>query len=96
MPLKTSQKKNLRGQAHHLKPLVTVAGKGLSTTVVAEIERALNDHELIKLKLRGDRDQRNSWMQSIAKQCNAELIQSIGQTACFYRKNPDKPVINPG
>ena len=96
MPLKASQKKNLRGQAHHLKPLVTVAGKGLSETVVAEIERALNDHELIKLKLRGDRDQRNSWMQSIAEKCKAELIQSIGQTACFYRKNPDKPVINPG
>ena len=96
MPLKAAQKKNLRGQAHHLKPLVTVADKGLSVSVVAEIERALNDHELIKVKLRGEREQRKTWAHSIATQCKAELVQSIGQVACFYRKNPDKPLINPG
>jgi len=96
MSLKASQKKNLRGQAHHLKPLVIVAVKGLSDTVVAEIDRALNDHELIKVKLRSDRDVRKVWALSIAEQCKAELIQTIGQVACYYRKNPDKPVINPG
>ena len=93
MPLKASQKKHLRGLAHHLKPIVIVADKGLSETVVAEIERALNDHELIKVKLRSDREKRNAWAASIAQDCKAELIQSIGQVACFYRKNPDKPVI---
>ena len=96
MPLKAAQKKNLRGQAHHLKPVVTVADKGLSESVVAEIERALNDHELIKVKLRSDRDKRKEWTLSIAEQCKAELVQTIGQVACFYRKNPDKPVINTG
>jgi RNA-binding protein len=96
MSLKASQKKNLRGQAHHLKPLVIVADKGLSETVLAEIERALNDHELIKVKLRGDRDVRKQWAQNIAEQCQAELIQTIGQVACYYRKHPEKPVINPG
>lgn len=96
MPLKTAQKKNLRGQAHHLKPVVIVADKGLSETVIAEIERALNDHELIKIKLRGERDVRKAWALSIAEQCNAELIDSIGQVASFYRKHPEKPVINTG
>jgi len=96
MPLKAAQKKNLRGQAHHLKPIVTVADKGLSVSVVAEIERALNDHELIKVKLRGEREVRKTWALSIVQQCNAELVQTIGQAACFYRKNPDKPVIDPG
>ena len=96
MSLKASQKKNLRGQAHHLKPLVTVAGKGLSETVVTEIHRALNDHELIKVKLRAERDIRKQWAEDIVKQCQAELIQTIGQVACFYRKHPEKPVINPG
>ena len=96
MPLKAAQKKNLRGLAHHLKPVVTVADKGLSETVIAEIERALNDHELIKIKLRSDRDKRKVWTSSIAEQCKAELVQTIGQVACFYRKNPDKPVINTG
>lgn len=96
MPLNAVQKKNLRGQAHYLKPLVTVADKGLSETVVAEIDRALNDHELIKVKLRGDREVRQAWVQSIAGQCQADLVMTIGQIACFYRKHPEKPVINPG
>jgi RNA-binding protein len=96
MPLKASQKRNLRGQAHHLKPLVTVADKGLSDSVVTEIKRALNDHELIKVKLRGERDTRTQWAASIAEMCDAELITSIGQVACFYRKHPENPVIKPG
>ncbi len=96
MPLKAAQKKNLRGQAHHLKPFVTVADKGLSESVVAEIERALIDHELIKVKLRGERGKREAWALEIATQCKAELIHSIGQVACFYRKNPEKPVVDPG
>jgi RNA-binding protein len=96
MPLKASQKKNLRGQAHHLKPLVTVADKGLSKTVIAEIERTLFDHELIKVKLRTDRETRKTWAQSIATQCQAELVQTIGQVACFYKKHPEKPVVDPG
>jgi len=96
MPLKASQKKNLRGQAHHLKPLVTVADNGLSETVIAEIERTLYDHELIKVKLRSDRETRKVWAQSIAEQCQAELVQTIGQVACFYKKHPEKPVIDPG
>jgi RNA-binding protein len=96
MPLKASQKKNLRGQAHHLKPLVTVADKGLSESVIAEIKRALNDHELIKVKLRSDREHRKQWAQSIVELCDAELITSIGQVACYYRRHPEKPVVNPG
>ena len=95
MPLKASQKKNLRAKAHHLKPLVTVADKGLRETVIAEIERALNDHELIKVKLRSDREKCQVWAASIAEQCGAELVQSIGQVACFYKKHPEKPVIDP-
>ena len=96
MPLKAAQKKNLRALAHHLKPLVTVADKGLSESVIAEIERALYDHELIKVKLRGERDTRKAWAQSISELCSAEIVQSIGQVACFYKKHPKKPVINPG
>jgi len=96
MPLKAAQKKNLRGQAHHLKPIVTVADKGLSETVMAEIERALNDHELVKVKLKGDRETRKAWAGTIADRCQAELVQTIGQIAAFYRRHPEKPVVDPG
>ena len=47
----TPDNKQLRAIGHNLRPVVTVAGKGLSDTVLAELERALNDHELIKVKL---------------------------------------------
>ena len=94
MSLKGIQKKKLRGQAHHLKPVVTIADKGLSDSVVLEIERALNDHELIKIKLRSDRETRKMWVASITKKCNAELVQTIGQVACFYRKNLEKQKVD--
>ena len=96
MPLKAAQKKTLRGLAHHLKPVVTVADKGLSVTVVAELERALNDHELIKVKLRSERDKRKEWAQKISELCGAELVHTIGQVACFYKRHPDKPIVDPG
>ena len=53
--------RQLRAQAHSLKPVVTVAGKGLAPSVLEELDRALNDHELIKVKVAvGDREQRES------------------------------------
>ena len=53
-------------------------------------------HNRIKVKLRGDREARKAWALNIAATCKAELIQTIGQVACFYRKHPEKPVINAG
>ena len=53
--------RQLRALAHKLRPVVTIASKGLSPTVLEELERALNDHELIKVKVAvGDRDQREA------------------------------------
>ena len=57
MTLSAGDKKHLRQLGHSLNPVVTVAGKGLSENVLAEVERALSDHELIKVKFAvGDRD----------------------------------------
>ena len=93
MPLSARQKKHLRGLSHALHPVVTVAEKGLSENVMAEIESALNHHELIKVKLRADRETRGEWTEQIATRCGAERVHSIGQVACFYRRNPERPVI---
>ena len=93
MPLSNRQKKYLRGLSHALHPIVTVADKGLTANVLTEIDTALDHHELIKVKLRGDRDARASWAGEIAARCSAEKVHSIGQVACFYRRNPDKAVI---
>jgi RNA-binding protein len=90
MPLSTRQKKHLRGLSHALHPVVAVGDKGLTDNVLAEIETALDHHELIKVKLRGDRPTRAAWTEQIAARSGAERVQSIGQVACFYRRNPDK------
>jgi len=81
-------KKQLRAIGHHLKPVVTVAGAGLSENVLAELDRALNDHELIKVKLAvDDREAREQVSTLICKQLNAEMIQSVGKIALLLRRN---------
>ena len=92
--LKDAQKKFLRGRAHSLKPVVWIGGSGLSDTVNAEIEQALASHELIKIRIRvGDRALRDEVIQRISQQRDAALVQRIGNTAIFYRANPELPGI---
>lgn len=93
MPLTNPQKKHLRGLSHDLHPVVMVADKGLSENVLAEVEQALEHHELIKIKLRGDREQRDAWIEELVATTRAELVHRIGQVVCLYRRHPEKPKI---
>jgi len=89
MSLEPEHKKRLRGIGHNLNPVVTIAGNGLSETVCAEIDRALRDHELIKVKLAlPDRDQRRELGREICQRAAAELVQEIGRIILIYRSNP--------
>ncbi len=91
MTLSTGDKKHLRQLGHQLNPVVTVAGKGLSETVVAEVDRALADHELIKVKFAvGDRDLKQQLIGELSRLVKGELVQTIGHIALLYRK-ADKP-----
>ena len=65
----------------------------MSENVMSEIETALNSHELIKIKLRSDRETRSAWEDKIVSSFGAESVHSIGQVACFFRRNSKKPVI---
>ena len=94
MNLSTSQKRYLRGLTHHINPVVMVGEKGLTDNVMTEIEIALDHHELIKVKLRSDRDTRKAQVEQIANTCHADVIQQIGQVSSFFRRNPEKPVID--
>jgi len=81
--------RQLRAQAHSLKPVVTVAGKGLAPSVLQELDRALNDHELIKVKVAvGDRKQRESVIGELCTQSQALLVQRVGNIATLLRPNP--------
>jgi RNA-binding protein len=93
MPLTSRQIRYLRGLTHHLQPVVMVGDKGLSENVLMEIETALEHHELIKIKLRTDRDTRSTLITQISEKSGAEKIHTIGQVACFFKRNIKKPVI---
>ena len=93
MTLSNRQIRHLRGLTHDLQPVVMVADKGLSDNVWAEIESALDHHELVKIKLKTDRETRAGWISEITQRCGAEKVHSIGQVACFFRRNRKKPVI---
>ncbi|WP_028241616.1 YhbY family RNA-binding protein [Stutzerimonas azotifigens] len=89
MPLTNEQKKEYKSIGHHLKPVLTVAEQGLSEGVQAELERALNDHELIKVQFRiAERDDRRALMDELCRIGRCELVQVIGKMALVYRKNP--------
>ena len=79
MELSSSQKRYLRGLTHHINPVVMVGEKGLSETVLAEIRAALDHHELIKVKLRSDRQTREAQSLKIAVNCGANIVHQIGQ-----------------
>jgi RNA-binding protein len=89
MPLTQEQKKQYKSIGHHLKPVLTVADNGLTEGVLAELDRALGDHELIKIKLNIlDREARLESITQLCKAGRADLVQVIGKMALIYRKNP--------
>ncbi|NOX50630.1 MAG: ribosome assembly RNA-binding protein YhbY [Gammaproteobacteria bacterium] len=89
MTLTSSEKKPLRQIAHHLQAVVSIGEQGLSAGVVAETQRALSDHELIKVKLGiADRQLRNECADELAKLCQANVVQCIGKVAVLYRASP--------
>ncbi|MDX2463481.1 MAG: ribosome assembly RNA-binding protein YhbY [Porticoccus sp.] len=91
MKLSNEDKKHLRRLGHNINPVVTVAGNGLSENVLAEIDRALNDHELIKVKLAvGDSAAKRQAIDAICEQLSAQVVQSIGHVVLLLKKS-DKP-----
>lgn len=84
------EKKKLKAQAHALNPVVMIGQSGLTPAVINEINLALDAHELIKVKIRAERDERSTIRDQICEETHAELVQSIGQVAVFFRKNPKK------
>lgn len=92
MTLNNEQKKYFRSIGHGLKPVVIVAGNGLSEGVMAELNRALEDHELIKVKLAlEDREDRRQIIEELCATTGASLVQTIGKIILIFRaaQKPD-------
>ncbi len=97
MPLKTARRSELRAEAHKLSPVVIIGDKGLTDTVIAEIDRSLTAHELIKVRAgTDDRDARGTWMKTICERVGADPVQQIGKVLVLYRENPkEKKDVSP-
>jgi len=86
LELNTTQRKFLRAAAHSLKPVAMIGSAGLTPSVLAEIERGLIAHELIKVRiLNDDRSQREAWMQEICTALECEAVQHIGKLLLLFK-----------
>ena len=81
----------LRGAAHHLKPVVLLGARGLTEAVEKEIDRALDEHGLIKIHVPGDeRGEREEIYTTLADKLNAARIQAIGKMLVLWREPKEK------
>ena len=84
-----TQRRALRAAAHHLQPVVSISQKGLTPSVLAEIDRCLTAHELIKLRLYGiEREHREALFSEICTALNCHVVQHIGNLIVLWRERP--------
>lgn len=92
LELTPSQRRSLRARAHGLHPVASISQNGLSDAVLAEIDRGLKAHELIKVRVYGaERDGREALLAEICARLVAAPVQHIGNVLIVYRANPEAP-----
>ncbi|GHF01552.1 ribosome assembly RNA-binding protein YhbY [Thalassotalea profundi] len=93
MSLNNKQIQHLKGLAHSLKPIVLLGNNGLTEAVVAEIDYALNHHELIKIKIpTDDRENKALIVDAIVRETKGTKVQVIGKTLILYRESAEKKI----
>ena len=96
MNLNNKQKQHLKGLAHPLKPVVMLGNNGLTEGVLAEIEQALEHHELIKVKIAAeDRETKTLIADAIVRETSACNVQVIGSTLILYRPSKERKISLP-
>ncbi|SJL85329.1 RNA-binding protein YhbY [Vibrio palustris] len=93
MNLSNKQKQHLKALAHNLKPVVLMGANGLTEAVLAEIEIALDFHELIKVKVASeDRETKQLIVDAIVRETGAEKVQVIGKVLVLYRPTEQRKI----
>ena len=91
IPLSAKRRSELRADAHRLSPVVIIGDKGLTDEVIAEIDRSLKAHELIKVRAgSNERDARDVWLETICERLEAHAVQQIGKIFVIYRERPEE------
>lgn len=92
LTLTADQRRTLKARAHSLNPTVIIGSSGLTESVLAEIGRTLDSHELIKIRVMSDdRAGREAILEQICKQLDAGAVQHIGKLLVVYRPAAEKP-----
>jgi len=90
-------RRQLRAAGHHLHPIVQVGKEGVTDAVVRQLNQALYDHELVKVKVGTESpEDRFEAAERLAEEAEAHLAQILGRTALVYKKHPEKPKFEPG
>ncbi len=88
MSLTDKQLRYLRGKAHALKPIILIGQNGLTPGVLAETQRALADHELVKLRIQAaDRAARDALLAQLVRDSQSSLVTRIGHVAVLFKPN---------
>jgi RNA-binding protein len=90
MTLSPKSRQALKARAHALKPIILIGNQGLTVAVHQEIDRALTDHSLIKIRIfTQDKDLKRALFQEVCTKHQAELVQTIGHVGVFYRQSDE-------
>ncbi|HET9765521.1 MAG TPA: YhbY family RNA-binding protein [Thermoanaerobaculia bacterium] len=87
--LTASQRRQLKARAHPLSPVVQVGRGGVSEAFVAELDRALESHELVKVRLRGEREERAAQLSGVTARLDCTVVGTVGAVAILYRASED-------
>lgn len=87
------QRRKLRAMGHHLNAVVQVGDGGVTDGVIAATAQALEDHELIKIRIADDRDGRKKAVETLARETGALVAQELGRTALLFKKRQKKSKI---
>lgn len=79
----------LKARAHSMEPVVHVGHGGLTDAVIAEIDRNLTAHELIKVRAgAAERDERQAILDAISARTDAAVVQTVGKVLVLWRPRP--------
>jgi RNA-binding protein len=96
MKLTGKQTRYLRGLGHHLKPVVMIGKEEVSNNVIAAVDEALEDHELIKVKLQeGCLSERREVAQELTAATAATSVQILGNNILLYRQSKEPRIALP-
>jgi RNA-binding protein len=83
-------RRHLRRLAHAQDPVVQIGAAGVTPGVIAALDRALRDHELVKVRIARERDERGEIAGALAEQTGSALAGLVGHVAMLYRPAPER------